>query len=207
MRGIRNWGGFKDMSNYFMNTFAKMITENQSIDSIGAYLDSLSPADRLREVQSFPGKLMLLLFQKAKTVSLQEMAPFTSEPLKEIIFHGKNSLPAFFLFQKRMCRSPDGNSVWGYNHQPLQKLTGPGYFVVSENTDRPGEVMIDYTKIPYQAPLGWPKLKANTTGITYLVYGNMKDFMKKVSKNIFIGEATKKSKKIGQYFLLCRQGP
>ncbi len=189
-----------------MGTFKKMIEEGKSQKELAAYLDSLSHAERLREVESIPGNIQEKLFQiAAADTKVEDLVPSTTPPLKEVIFYGKNSLPVMNIFQKRMCRSSDGSLLWGYNHQSLKWLTGPGCFIVANETDRPGEVMIDYTKLPTAFPPQWPAIKSNNSGITALVYGHMKDYMRRVSKNVFIGEATKKGKKMGQYFLLCRE--
>src|SRR5207253_2824006 len=70
----------------------------------------------------------------APHVTLTDLVPPDAPPLREIIFEGKNSLPAFTLFQKRFCRPSTGRGeLWGYNHQALAWLTGPGYFVVHDD--------------------------------------------------------------------------
>lgn len=193
-----------------MGQFLKMIEEGRSQKEMGTYLDSLTHEERLREMEAVPGFMQSKLYSlSTPDLKLDDMVPANSPPLQEIIFYGKNSLPAMNIFQKRMCRSNDGKIVWGYNHQSLKWLTGPGCFIVTSETDRPGEVLIDYTKLPDNFPPQWPKLwpkpKSNTSGITALVYGHMKDYMRRVSRNVFIGEATKKGKKLNQYFILCRQ--
>ncbi len=191
-----------------MTQFSKMIEEGKPQKEISSYLDSLGHEQRLKEVQTLSGSVQRKLWALAKAdLSLHEFFPFNQPPLQEVIFYGRNSLPlpGMNLFQKRMCRSQDGKTIWGYNHQSLQCITGPGSFVVTEESDRPGEIMIDYTRLPTGSPPQWPAVKSNSSGITALVYGHMKDYMRRVSKNVFIGEATKKGKKINQYFLLCRK--
>ena len=42
----------------------------------------------------------------APPVTQADLVPPDLPPLREVIFHGKNSLPAFTLFQKRFCRPP-----------------------------------------------------------------------------------------------------
>ncbi|QQR79520.1 MAG: hypothetical protein IPJ69_09155 [Deltaproteobacteria bacterium] len=191
-----------------MSSLLEMIKAGKSQKSIGAFLDGLSHEDRLKEINSVGGKFQSCLFQIATPdLKFSDLMPSDAKPLQEVIFYGKNSLPLFSTFQKRMALSGsgDGSKVWGYNFQTFQKITGPGCFVIDEATDRPGEIMVDYTRLPKENVAGWPEIKSNETGLTKLVYGYMKDYLRRVSKNVFIGEATKKGKSIGQYFILCRQ--
>lgn len=189
-----------------MASLVEMIRAGKSQKSISAFLDGLTHEQRVKEVEAVGGKSQHCLFQIAlPDLEFSDLMPDTSGPLQEVIFYGKNSLPLFSLFQKRMARSRDGKKVFGYNFQTFQNITGPGCFVVDHSTDRPGEIMIDYTRLPEENVPGWPVIKPNTQGITKLVYGHMKDYLRRVSKNVFIGEATKKGKSIGQYFILCRQ--
>ncbi len=189
-----------------MGKFLQMIQEGAMQEEIAAYLDSLDHEARLKEVESISGKVQPKLYALAKNdVTVSDLIPPDGTPLQQVIFYGRNSLPFQNIFQKRMCRSRDGSVLWGYNYQSLRWLTGPGYFVVANDSDRSGEVMIDYTKTPGSPPEDWPSYKPNGKGISRLVYAGMKDYLRHVSRNVFIGEATKKGKKMGQYFLLCRQ--
>ena len=189
-----------------MGKLQTLIDEGKSQSEVSSYLDSLTHEDRLQEVQSLGGAAQRKLFQIAQAgITVNDLIPPQGKPHEEVIFYGKNSLPLFSLFQKRMARSQDGSALVGYNYQALRPVTGPGYFMVSDKTDRPGEVMVDYTRLPQEKPSDWPEIKSNTRGISSLVYGNMKDFLRRVSKNVFIGEATKKGKSLNQYFLLCRK--
>ncbi len=189
-----------------MASLLEMIQSGKSQKSIGAFLDGLSHEERLKEINAVGGKTQACLFQIAlPDLKFSDLMPPEAKPAEEVIFYGKNSLPLFSIFQKRMARSSDGRKVWGYNYQTFQKITGPGCFVIDEATDRPGELMVDYTRLPSENTPGWPAVQANDSGVTKLVYGHMKDYLRRVSKNVFIGEATKKGKSIGQYFILCRQ--
>ncbi len=188
-----------------MASLVRLIEEGHSQRDIGTFLDGLNHEERLEEMYEIPGSWLDKLFQMATPdLAVEDLIPKDYTPLREVIFYGKNSLPCFNRFQKRMCRSQDRSELWGYNHQSLQKITGPGSFVVRANSDRPGEVLIDYTSIPPSGPTSWPKPQPNECGITRLVYGHMKDYMRRVSSHIIIGEATKKGKNLGQYFVLCR---
>lgn len=178
---------------------------NQGNSDVATYLNSLKHEERLIEMNQLPrGDLKKLYEQGIVGLSIEDLVPKNYPPLKEVIFFGRNSLPLNRSFQKRMCRSSDSSRLIGYNHQPLMWASGPGYYVATENTEKSGEVMIDYTQIPQEKVATWPEIKSNETGIGYLVYGGMKDFLRKVSSHVFIGEACKKGKSLNQYFILCR---
>jgi hypothetical protein len=188
-----------------MGRLINMIEAATSQREISLTLDSLSHEERLREVESVAGEAQRRLYRiAAADLKLQDLIPAGILPLQEVIFYGKNSLPLFSTFQKRMCRSKDGLRVWGYNFQSLGWLTGPGYFGVADDSDRSGEILVDYTKTPQDFPADWPSFQPNNKGVSRFVYDQMKDYLRRVSKNVFIGEATKRGKSMNQYFLLCR---
>ena len=126
----------------------------------------------------------------------------------EVINFGKNSLPVFTHFEKRMCRvegQPD--KLYGYNEGQTRPFVGPGYFVAHDFPER-GEVGIDYRMVPpddAQLPDGWPAIKPNEKGVQMFVYKGMVDYMRKVSQTVTIGRAYKGGEKdLGHTFLLCR---
>jgi hypothetical protein len=176
--------------------------------AIAAYLDSLTHAGRMAEITKLSGpRLQRRLWAAAgdaPVATLADMVPADSAPLREVIFHGKNSLPAFTLFQKRFCRPARGaDELWGYNHQALAWLTGPGYFVVHE--DRKRGAAIDYREVPPERPPSWPDVKTNDRGFSRFVYKDMVDYMRRVSQHVFIGAATRNGVELGNYFILCRE--
>lgn len=187
-------------------TLGNFLKKNESIETMARYLDGLDHPSRIQEIQVLSARELAKLYGIAlKNIGMEDLLPKKFTPLQPIIFYGKNSLPALNIFQKRMCRSKDGSHILGYNHQTFQWATGPGYFVIKNETEKPGEVMVDYTQLPESKPATWPQLKSNNSGLGKLVYGSMKDFLRRVSRDIFIGIATKKGKPIGQYFILCRE--
>ena len=129
-----------------------------------------------------------------------------SQPNRSFVRHyGKNSLPVFSHFEKRFARPEDGSPVlWGFNHGPLMGLIGPGHFVMRTGPDD-GEMHVDYYSTPPERLEGAPPLKANTAGISTLVYGNMVDVLRRVSEHVTIGRAIKKGQDTPNYFLLCRE--
>jgi hypothetical protein len=177
--------------------------------AIAAFLDGCPGADRLAAIRALSGvRVQRRLYQaveRAPRVTMADFVPPDAPPLKEIIFEGKNSLGAFTLFQKRFCRPPrGGDELWGYNHQSLAWLTGPGYFVVHEDGGR--GAAIDYRHVPPEKPPAWPEVKTNDRGFSRFVYRDMVDYMRRVSRDVFIGSAHREGKETGNYFVLCREG-
>jgi len=179
--------------------------------AIAGFLDGLSPAERRAAIAALSGpRLQSRLYAAVAStppVTLADLVPRDAPPLGEVIFHGKNSLPAFTLFQKRFCRPPAGrrgDELWGYNHQSLAWLTGPGYFVVHEEGAR--GAAIDYREVPPTKPPTWPEVRRNDRGFSYFVYRGMVDYLRRVARDVFIGSAHRGGRELGNYFVLCRDG-
>ena len=175
--------------------------------AIAAFLDGLSHVERVDAMHALGGaRLQARLYAAvadAPRVTLTDLVPPDAPPLREVIFEGKNSLPAFTLFQKRFCRPSTGRGeLWGYNHQALAWLTGPGYFVVHD--DRDGAA-IDYRQVPPGQPPTWPEVRPNHRGFSRFVYHDMVDYLRRVSADVFIGRAHRGGKPRANYFLLCRE--
>jgi len=175
--------------------------------AIVAFLDGLSHSERVAAIRALGGvRLQSRLWAAvadAPRVMLEELVPPDAPALREVIFEGKNSLPAFTLFQKRFCRPSTGRGeLWGYNHQNLAWLTGPGYFVVH---DDPAGAAIDYREVPPSHPSAWPEIRSNHRGFSRFVYDDMVDYLRRVSVDVLIGRAHKAGKPRSNYFLLCRE--
>jgi len=178
-------------------------------EELAAFLDGLGQAERLEAMAvlggpGLQGRLWSAV-AAAPRVALADLVPRDFPPLREVIFHGKNSLPAFTFFQKRFCR-PDrqgGDALWGYNHQNLAWLTGPGYFVVHEEPAR--GAAIDYREVPPRGCASWPAIKPNDRGFSRFVYKDMVDYLRRVSTHVLIGRATRHGKDLDNYFVLCRE--
>ncbi len=184
--------------------------ERPDREQVAALLDGMTHAERMEAITSLSGPTLqaklYAMGAAAPAVTLADIVPPDAPPLREVIFHGKNSLPVFSLFQKRFCRPPAGQAgdeLWGYNHQPMAWITGPGYFVVHPDADAPAAV--DYRRVPPQQPPGWPAVKANDVGLSRFVYKDMVDYLRRVSTHVLIGHATKYGKSLPNYFLLCRE--
>lgn len=179
-------------------------------EEVAAYLDGLSAPDRMDAVRACAGpriqRRLWELAAGASPVTAAELVPPDLPPLREVIYHGKNSLPAFTLFQKRFCRpTPDAGpeTLWGYNHTNIAWLVGPGYFVYHPIDG--GEPAIDYRFVPPSRPGNWPEIRPNDRGVSFFVYRNMIDYLRRVSRHVLIGSATRGGKELGSYFLLCRE--
>jgi hypothetical protein len=181
----------------------KLTIEKQSFADLRCTLNQSTETDKINWQKTLSSKDQAWLFEKSSPItSLDEIINSNEKDLTEIIFKGKNTLPAFNYFEKRMCLSKDKNLIIGYNHQSLQKIVGPGYFIIEKPQDK---LMVDYTILPNQKVESWPKIKSNHSGLSYLVYKDLKDELRKIADGIFIGLATKKGKSLGQYFILIRK--
>lgn len=183
--------------------------DDASLAEIAALLDPLSHVDRMEALASLQGprlqRKLYAIGAGSPRVTIDDVVPPDAPPLREVIFHGKNSLPVFTHFQKRFCRPPkerQREELWGYNHTNIGWLVGPGYFVCH---DDPVGAAIDYRQVPPQSVPGWPPVQPNARGISHLVYKNMIDYLRPVSTHAFIGSATKNGKDMDSYFLLCRE--
>jgi hypothetical protein len=175
---------------------------------VAAFLDDLDHRGRLAALRGLSGGCLARLFELVdgfRRITIDDVVPPSRGAREEVRHHGKNSLPAFTIFEKRFLRpEPGSRELWGYNFQALRPVTGPGYFVAYDAPDR-GEVDVDYTRIPPEAPLGWPELAPNERGISTLVYAHMVDRLRGVTAQVSIGRAWKKGKVQPAWFVLCRE--
>ncbi len=193
----------------------ELVRSDAKIMEVAQFLDSLSHADRLAECQALSGRDQKLLFRKAgdsPPLDLGFFVPSDRGPLTEVIHHGKNSQPAFRDFQKRWCRPADRDDVlYGYNEGVLRRVIGPGYFVARETDDGGrdprGAIVVDYfmTPPPDGKVPGWPAVKPNSKGLQRFVYNLTRDYMRRVSSHVSIGEAHRLEKRIMGWFVLCRE--
>jgi hypothetical protein len=173
------------------------------------YLDERTPETRVSEVLDLSARQVAKLYKSVAggaELTVEDFVPEETTSGTTLIFEGLNTLPVFRRFQKRFSRLPTGQIV-GYNHGTTAIATGPGYFVVkpgSPDGDVPGEVFFDYTDVPHETPDGWPDFRTNASGLSHLVYKNMKDYMRKAGTNVYVGEAYKLGESQNQFFVLCR---
>jgi hypothetical protein len=182
--------------------------ESLDMDAVGAAFDAAEPQERLDIVRSLGKNIQRKLFEACEGrggLTMEAMVPVDAEPLTEVIHEGRNSLPMFNFFQKRMCRVPESERFAGYNQQSMMWATGPGYFVTRPADDVEGEVDIDYGLLPDQKVESWPEIVPQDVKLGRFVYKNMVDRLRRVSQHVTIGRAIIGGKETHNYFLLCRQ--
>lgn len=181
-------------------------------DKLAAALDAADAETRLAFVRALTPTLQRRLFDAAsRPVTTLDIVPERVGPLQEVICEGRNTLPAFRHFQKRFCipsaeHTPDNRRVlWGYNHQTLSGITGPGYFVGYDDTES-GELVIDYRELPPEHPQSWPQILDNRARLGRFVYAGMVDRLRGVSEHVTIGRAYK-ADPMNAWFALVRIDP
>lgn len=159
-------------------------------------LDASTHEVRLSWIRSLGRSEQYALFELARgrPVRVDELV---AEPGRVVRHLGKNGLPLFSWFEKRFVRLPDG-SVGGYNHNefgliaPIAAMvTGPGHFVAVDAPDGAPEVWIDYRRIPAIQHPDFPPLQTNESGLPALVFGDMVDVLRRVSRHVTIGDSFK----------------
>jgi hypothetical protein len=184
------------------------------IDARGVceFLDGLSGAERIAATRSLGRASQRDLFEAVAgflPLQLADLVPASLADLAEVRHRGVNSLPMCTHFEKRFCR-PRGSDarrprmLFGFNHQRLAPLTGPGYFIATEDATRT-EVRIDYANVPSERPENWPEIRGNDSGLAKLVYGNLVDTLRRVSNHVSIGSAARHGHNLDSWFILCRQ--
>jgi hypothetical protein len=175
-------------------SLARLLIDGARSREIEAFLDGLSPDERLREVLAITGRDVGRLYDAvadAPTCTLEEFMPENTRGIR--IYEGRNSLPLFSRFQKRFARV-EGGTVVGYNHQTMSAFTGPGIFVTKPPSGEGPlgkELLFDYTETPPSIPEGFPAFKPNDKGLSRLVYMNMHDYCRRVARGVVVGKAFK----------------
>ena len=181
--------------------------------AIADLLDDLAEDIRTRVVRQLGRTDQQALYRKVEgfaPLELVDLVPPARSDLEEVRHLGRNSLPAFTIFEKRLCRLPGGapdapDALAGYNFQAMSPVTGPGYFMARDDT-KTREVLVDYHRLPDQKPSDWPSIRSNERGLSRFVYGFMVDRLRRVSKHVTIGSAARNGRELGSYFVLSRSG-
>ncbi len=159
-------------------------------DSLAELLDAASHEQRLAWVRSLGGRQQKRLFElcRGREVHVHELVRGEGEIVR---YPGRNGLPSFSRFAKRLYRF--GAEVCGYNHNPplVRLVSGPGHFLASDHPAVPGEVLLDYRRIPSAQHPDVPPLTDNEHGLPALVFGDLVDVVRRVSRHVFVGDATK----------------
>ncbi len=174
-------------------------------------LDGLADGVRTRIVRRLGRRDQQALYGKVEgfaPLELIDLVPSDRSDLEEVRHLGRNSLPAFTIFEKRFCRLPGNEpaapeALAGYNFQTMSPVTGPGYFMARDDANTK-EVLVDYTRLPDQKPMNWPAVRSNERGLSRFVYGFMVDRLRRVSEHVTIGSAARNGRELGSYFVLSR---
>lgn len=194
-----------------MQGLRDMLTDRPDMQSIEAHLDGLEEGRRTAEIRALRRSHLARLFAAAeghKAISLDDIVPRDRGPLREVVHLGKNSLPLFNRFAKVFVRPGVGEhaEVWGYNRAGpfIETVVGPGYFLAYPH-EVPGEVLVDYLRLPPDRPAHWPEIISNAARLSRFVYHGTQDVLRGVSRNVTIGRASKGGKPMSAWFVLCRQ--
>jgi hypothetical protein len=188
---------------------SKLLSSGADCAELARYLDGLRGPERVIEAIGVRGKWVRRLYEavaSAPPLAIDELVPPSAPASATFIFEGRNSLPLFSRFQKRLARATDGRVI-GHNAQPWSPLTGPGYFELkppSGSADVPGEPYLDYTVPPGYEPTGWPHYRPNEWGPSLFVFARLKDYLRRVSTGVVVGKAFRNGSPQGQYFVLAR---
>lgn len=186
-----------------------LATADPSPGAMGQLLDGMSHGQRLESTRALSPREQAKLYRvvdAAHPFGLDDLVPPETPALTPVRYYGRNTLPAFRLFEKRFYRTRSGG-LSGANFSPTAPVAGPGYFCMTALPER-GEVDIDYTRVPSEAdgkPAGWPAIRDNDHGTRKLVFGGMIDNLRRVSSHVYIGSAARHGKPLGAYFVLCRE--
>ncbi len=182
-----------------------------TLAEVTEHLDSLAHPERVIQSRELGKKEQVKLWEiseNSKPLDFDYFVPRDAKPLEAFPFDGRNSLPAFTLFQKVFYLDNEGN-LCGYNNAWIGWLVGPGYYMVNRNPkNEEYEIQVNYTRIPSERPAGWPEIKSNDAFPSMFVYGGTKDNLRWVSDDVVIGRAFKMGEDpMPNWFILCRAAP
>jgi hypothetical protein len=189
-----------------------LIETHLDVPRLAKDLDELGHRGRVWAVRQWTRANQATLYEAVKgfrPVSLDDYVPPGVPPLTQVITHGKNTLPAHTIFQKRFCKPSDPeakDTLVGFNFQSLSPVTGPGYYVAHPSSEA-GEVDIDYTMAPREKPQDWPEIVPNSARFGRFVYYGMVDVMRGISTHVSIGRARKAHGWMDAWFVLVREDP
>ncbi len=182
------------------------------LGAIEELLDGLSNEDRIREVTSLGRQQQRRLFEAAaghRRIRVEDFVPPSHPAFTEVVFEGRNTLPAFTRFAKVFCRPDDEEArgrgeLWGYNRNNgfVETVVGPGFFVAANHGE--DEILVDYLRVPPRRPDHWPEILPNDARLSFFVYNGTQDVVRGVSEHVSIGRASRRGKIMNVWFVLCR---
>ncbi|MED5371555.1 MAG: hypothetical protein VX899_11105 [Myxococcota bacterium] len=180
------------------------IAQDCTLEALEAALDAASPAERKAWMRGLRKRDMARLYDLAEG---RDVGPefFLDPDGGELTWAGRNSLPAFSDFAKAFARFNGRIQGYNVNEGVAEWFGGPGHFLVRACGAEHGQQLIfDYTWEPDAVPAHWPGAVSNLKGSYKLVYGNMKDVVRRLSKDLIVSAAYRKGKPEGAYFCLVR---
>lgn len=184
----------------------------KDLAGLSTFLNGLTHEQRVSEIQKITGQRRQVALYDAlkgfRALDVKFFVPDNVPSLKPVHHIGWNSMPpGVRAFEKIMLRPADGSQeMWGFNEGRTRPLIGPGYFILEDCADVPGEVDVNYYKVPDKKPIvAWPEVKPNTSGLQMLVYANMIDRMRGISDHVTLGRAIRKGKLTNNCFFLVRK--
>ena len=191
-------------------TLAERIkTSTATASALAIWLDELSDAERLTQTLALGSDEQARLFELvagARRFTLEDLAPSSTPPLTGVRHEGKNSMYLFTRFAK-IFAMPDEPTArperWGYNEGStlVKTAVGPGYFVAVQQGD---EVLVDYTLLPKKPLVSAPMILPNDARLSRFVFNQTKDVVRGVSKHVSIGRASRGTRQLDNWFVLCR---
>lgn len=181
-----------------------------NLERITEILDGLGHEGRVHTTHTWGKAEMEKVFDAAKGYKPVDVDFFVpvSEPLVEVQHDLHNTVPLPGTEgQKRFARSTaDANVLIGFNPQPMNAFSGPGYFTATKGEgDHAGELVVDYTKIPTEKVASWPAIRDNGGFIPGIVYGGMTDYVRAISSHVSIGKAFKGGQSRDAFFTIVRR--
>jgi hypothetical protein len=171
-------------------------TDVTDLRDLAPLLDEAGHEARVAWIRSLNRRQQYALYALARgnPVKVDELVRDQGQVVRHI---GRNGLLMFSLFEKRFARMGDG--VVGYNQDEFPgllrgiavRVTGPGHFVAYDSPEVPGEVWIDYRSVRDGVPSEFPPVRGNESGLPALVFGDLVDVLRRVSKHVFIGDSFK----------------
>lgn len=172
------------------------VRDTEDIGVLAEALDRATHEDRVAWVRALGARDQRRLYELAKGRGVH-VGELVFDGVPQVRHIGKNALPLFNRFEKRVARVE--SSVVGYNATDFPRpfrgvaswITGPGLFTAYDSPEVEGEVWIDYRMLPSRAAPGFPPLQSNERGLPALVFGDMVDVLRRVSHHVVVGDAFK----------------